>query len=245
MKEHDVFMSFSTDILHGGHLRIIAQAAQYGNVIAGVLTDEVVASYKRYPLIGLEERMSLFRNLKDVSRVVVQDTLSYRKIIETYRPKYVAHGDDWLTGFQKPLRDEAAALLAEYGGEIIDLPYSNDEKYQEIVDFSGLHRFIDVPLKNYSSGMRSRLGFSIATVVDPDILILDEVLSVGDARFRKKSEQKVTNMFQEGVTVLFVSHSLRQVMRLCNKAMILDRGKLLAFGDIDYVAPIYARMLDS
>ena len=120
-----------------------------------------------------------------------------------------------------------------------------DERFDEIVRFSGLKKFIDVPLKNYSSGMRSRLGFSIATLVDPDILILDEVLSVGDARFRKKSERKVRRMFKKGVTVLFVSHNLKQVQRLCNKAMILDHGKLVAFGDIDYVAPIYERMLDT
>lgn len=120
-----------------------------------------------------------------------------------------------------------------------------DSKYDEIVEFSGLQKFIDVPLKNYSSGMRSRLGFSIATIVNPEILILDEVLSVGDTRFRKKSERKVKSMFQEGVTVLFVSHNLKQVKRLCNKAMILDHGKQVAFGDIKEIAPIYARMLDS
>ena len=97
-----------------------------------------------------------------------------------------------------------------------------DEKYDEIVKFSELKDFIDVPIKNYSSGMKSRLGFSIATVVSPKILILDEVLSVGDAKFRKKSEKKVLSMFDSGVTVLFVSHSLAQVQRICNKAMILE-----------------------
>ena len=104
-----------------------------------------------------------------------------------------------------------------------------DEKYDEIVKFSELKDFIDVPIKNYSSGMKSRLGFSIATVVSPKILILDEVLSVGDAKFRKKSEKKVLSMFDSGVTVLFVSHSLAQVQRICNKAMILEKGKLIAF----------------
>ena len=119
-----------------------------------------------------------------------------------------------------------------------------EEHFDEIVDFAELWDFLDVPLKNYSSGMRSRLGFSIATVVSPKILILDEVLSVGDAKFRKKSEKKVMSMFESGVTVLFVSHSLDQVKRLCNKAMILDHGKLLAYGDIDDVAPIYEKMIE-
>jgi len=110
------------------------------------------------------------------------------------------------------------------------------------VKFSELKDFIDVPIKNYSSGMKSRLGFSIATVVSPKILILDEVLSVGDAKFRKKSEKKVLSMFDSGVTVLFVSHSLAQVQRICNKAMILEKGKLIAYGDIDTISEQYEKM---
>lgn len=153
-----------------------------------------------------------------------------------------------------PLLELGAGFDKEYtGSENIYLygavlGYSKkfiDEKYEEIVKFSELGDFIDVPVKNYSSGMRSRLGFSIATVVCPKILILDEVLSVGDARFRRKSERKIKSMFDTGVTVLFVSHSLEQVKRLCNKAMILDHGRLVAYGDIDEVAPVYQQMLDS
>lgn len=119
-----------------------------------------------------------------------------------------------------------------------------DSKYDEILEFSELGEFIDVPIKNYSSGMKARLGFSIATVVEPEILILDEVLSVGDARFRKKCEKKMKSMFDHGVTVLFVSHSLAQVQRLCNKAIILEHGRLIAQGDIDEVVEIYEKKLD-
>lgn len=119
-----------------------------------------------------------------------------------------------------------------------------DEKIDEIVDFSGLGEFIEVPLKNYSSGMKARLGFSIATVVEPDILILDEVLSVGDKKFRKKSENKIMSMFDKGVTVLFVSHSLEQVTRLCDRAIILDSGRLVAEGPVDKVARIYKNMTE-
>ncbi|BBF44138.1 teichoic acid export ATP-binding protein TagH [Lachnospiraceae bacterium KM106-2] len=114
-----------------------------------------------------------------------------------------------------------------------------DEKYEEIVEFSELGDFIDVPIKNYSSGMKARLGFAIATIVEPEILILDEVLSVGDAKFRKKSEKKIMSMFDKGVTVLFVSHSLEQVKRLCDKAIILEHGQIIAAGDIDQVSKIY------
>ncbi len=119
-----------------------------------------------------------------------------------------------------------------------------EEKFDEIIEFAELGKFVDVPLKNYSSGMKSRLGFAICTAVKPDILILDEVLSVGDAKFKKKSEKRVTDMFDDGVTVLFVSHSLAQVKRLCNKAIILDHGKMIAYGDIDEVAPIYEKMIE-
>lgn len=119
-----------------------------------------------------------------------------------------------------------------------------EEKYQEILDFSELGEFIDVPIKNYSSGMKARLGFSIATVVEPEILILDEVLSVGDAKFRKKCEKKMQGMFDHGVTVLFVSHSLAQVKRLCNKAILLEHGQLIAQGNIEDVSTIYEKMLD-
>ena len=118
-----------------------------------------------------------------------------------------------------------------------------DSKYDEIVEFSELQKFMDVPVKNYSSGMKSRLGFSIATVVAPKMLILDEVLSVGVAKFRKKSEKKIMSMFDSGVTVLFVSHSLEQVQRLCNKAMILEKGKLIAYGDIGPISEQYSKMI--
>ena len=133
-------------------------------------------------------------------------------------------------------------LIHDYWGENYTLIKHIDEKYDEIVKFSELKDFIDVPIKNYSSGMKSRLGFSIATVVSPKILILDEVLSVGDAKFRKKSEKKVLSMFDSGVTVLFVSHSLAQVKRICNKAMILEKGKLIAYGDIDTISEQYEKM---
>lgn len=118
------------------------------------------------------------------------------------------------------------------------------EKYDEIVEFSELGKFIDVPLKNYSSGMRARLGFAIATIADPDILIVDEVLSVGDAKFRKKSERKIMDMFERGVTVIFVSHSLEQVQRLCDKAIILQKGTLVAEGDVETVSEIYQNMIN-
>lgn len=118
-----------------------------------------------------------------------------------------------------------------------------EEKYDDIVKFSELGKFIDVPVKNYSSGMKSRLGFSIATVVEPEILILDEVLSVGDKRFRKKCEARIQSMFDKGVTVLFVSHSTDQVLRMCNKGILLEQGKLIAQGEVEEIVDFYDEKL--
>lgn len=117
-----------------------------------------------------------------------------------------------------------------------------DSKYDEIVEFSELGRFIDAPIKSYSSGMKSRLGFSIATAVNPDVLILDEVLSVGDAAFREKSERKIESLMSDGVTVLFVSHSTDRVRRICNKAIILTQGQLVANGESDEICSLYTEM---
>jgi lipopolysaccharide transport system ATP-binding protein len=98
------------------------------------------------------------------------------------------------------------------------------EHFDEIVDFAELHDFLDSPLKNFSSGMRARLGFSIATMVKPDILIVDEILSVGDYKFRKKCEQRMAQMLSGGTTLLYVSHSIDEVMRLCDHALWIDKG---------------------
>ncbi len=117
-----------------------------------------------------------------------------------------------------------------------------DEKYDEIVEFAELGEFINVPVKNYSSGMKARLGFSIATIVEPDILILDEILSVGDAKFRKKSEKKIMDMFDKGITVLFVSHNENQVRNLCTRAILLDHGQMLADGTVEEVVEQYNKM---
>ena len=118
-----------------------------------------------------------------------------------------------------------------------------EEKFDEVVEFSELKEFIDVPLKNYSSGMKARLGFSIATIVCPDILILDEVLSVGDAKFRKKSEKKIMDMMDTGITVLFVSHNADQVRRICNKALILQKGELVEYGEVNEIVDKYEKMI--
>lgn len=113
------------------------------------------------------------------------------------------------------------------------------EKFDEIVDFAELRDFLDMPIKNYSSGMAARLGFSIATVVQPDILIVDEVLSVGDYAFQQKCEARMHGMLENGTTLLYVSHSIESVRSLCNKALWLDKGNVRMNGDVMEVSQRY------
>lgn len=124
-----VYVCFSTDILHSGHIEIIRKAQKLGRLIIGVMTDEAVAGYKRFPLMPYAERKALFESLAGIYRVVEQDTLSYKNNLEKYQPDYVVHGDDWKSGFQKPVRDEVVSVLASYGGKLVEYPYSKDDKY--------------------------------------------------------------------------------------------------------------------
>lgn len=117
--------------------------------------------------------------------------------------------------------------------------------FDEIVDFSELKDFLDVPVKNYSSGMLARLGFSIATIVEAEILIVDEILAVGDAAFQQKCEQRMNKLLADGTTLVFVSHSAEQVKRLCKRAVWLDHGQVQMIGDSETVCDAYQGFLDT
>lgn len=132
VESRTVYMSFSTDIIHGGHIAIIKKALRHGRLIVGVLSDEAVASYKRFPLMSFEDRKIMFENIAGVYKVVEQKTLSYKDNLEKYHPDIVVHGDDWCQGFQRTIRDEVTSILATYGGKLVEYPYSNDEKYADI-----------------------------------------------------------------------------------------------------------------
>lgn len=116
-----------------------------------------------------------------------------------------------------------------------------DEKYDDIVEFSELGDFINYPIKNYSSGMRTKLGFSIATLINPDILIIDEILSVGDIKFKKKSADKINEMMRAGVTVLLVTHSIPQMKKICDKCIWLENGKVKMYGEAEEVCDAYVQ----
>ena len=124
------------------------------------------------------------------------------------------------------------------------LGYSRKEmakKYERIVEFSELQDYMHIPLKNYSSGMVARLGFAIAIDVEPDILLVDEILSVGDESFRKKCAEKVQELRQKGVTFVIVSHSMQQIKQLCQKAIWIENSKVMAYGEVNEVCDKYQK----
>lgn len=140
-------------------------------------------------------------------------------------------------GFDEDLSAEENIYL---NGAI--LGYSKEymqSRYMDIISFAELDNFTQIPLKNFSSGMKARLGFAVATMNVPDILILDEVLSVGDYKFQEKSFNRTQEILNSGATVMFVSHSVEQVKKICNKALWLENGQMKMFGDSDEVCYAY------
>ena len=114
-----------------------------------------------------------------------------------------------------------------------------EQKFDDIVEFSELKDFLDVPIKNFSSGMVAKLAFSISTIVDPEVLIVDEILSVGDIKFQEKSKNKMMSMIEGGTTVLYVSHSIDSIKELCSKVIWLDHGKIVKMGDAKEICREY------
>lgn len=127
-----VYICFSTDVIHSGHIEIIRKAKKFGKLIVGVLSDEAVVSQNCFPLLPFEDRKRMFENIRGIYKVVEQKTLSYKDNLEKYQPTYVVHGDDWVTGFQRPIRDEVCKILASYGGHLIEYSSWKETKYQEL-----------------------------------------------------------------------------------------------------------------
>lgn len=228
------------------------------------MTDQKVDDLKEYFIRMIKRKLNYkeFWALKDVSFEVKKGErlgiLGLNGAGKSTLLKCVAgvmkptEGKISINGNIVPLLELGAGFERAYSGaENIYLygtmlGYSRDfleSKFDEIVEFSELGDFINTPVKNYSSGMKARLGFAIATIVDPEILILDEVLSVGDAKFRKKSEKKVKSMMDKGATVLFVSHAAEQVISMCDRAIILDHGHLLAEGSAEEICKQYDELI--
>lgn len=127
-----VYTCFCTDVIHEGHINIINVARTYGRVVVGVLTDEALIKFNRFPTESLETRMSIVKEIDGVDEVIIQDTVMYNKVIEQLKPDYVLHGDNWLEGPEKAIRDNVKALLDEYGGELVDVPYTYNERVKKV-----------------------------------------------------------------------------------------------------------------
>lgn len=126
-KKKTVYTCFTTDVIHEGHLNILNEAQKYGKVIVGILADEELIRFDRFPIIDIKKRMEMFRGINSVADVIVQKCANYDDVIEKYRPDYVIHGDNWLEEPQKAIRDHVKRKLSDYGGTIIDVPYTYNE----------------------------------------------------------------------------------------------------------------------
>ena len=187
------------------------------------MASEQLNNLKEYfiKLMRHELFFSEFRALKNISfKVQRGDVVG---LVGTNDMELTARENIYLTG-----------SLLGYRREFID------EKFDEIVDFAELREFVDMPLKNYSSGMVARIAFAIATITEPDILIVDETLSVGDVFFQQKCEDRIKHFIESGdVTVLFVSHSIEQVERICRRAVWIEKGDLRMDGPVEEVCQAY------
>lgn len=226
------------------------------------LSSEKFDSFKEYVIKSIKRQVSYdeFWALKDVSfEVKKSDSVGLiglngsgkstmlKTIAGVYKP---TKGSVTVRGNIAPLIELGAGFDMDLtarenvflNGALLGYSRKEMEKeYDEIVEFSELKDFMNVPVKNFSSGMISRLAFAIATVGIPDILIVDEVLSVGDFHFQEKCEKRIFNMMDKGTTILFVSHSIQQVKRICNKIVWLDHGNLKMLGSTQEVCDIYER----
>lgn len=225
------------------------------------LASEKIDSFKEYVIKSIKRQLSYdeFWALKNVSFSINRgDALGLiglngsgkstmlKVIAGVLKP---TKGDVTVRGTVAPLielgagfdMDLTAAENVYLNGALLGYSRQEMEKhYNNIVEFSELYDFMNVPVKNFSSGMISRLGFAIATIGTPDILIVDEVLSVGDFHFQEKCQNRIKNMLDKGTTLLFVSHSISQVESLCNKIVWLEKGNVKMFGEAKKIAQIYS-----
>ena len=206
------------------------------------MSSEIIHSFKEY-IIKLLKRQLFFKEfwaLRDVSfslrKGEILGIVGFNGSGKSTILKVVAGVLEPTSGSIEVIGK--VAPLIELGAGF-DPDLTAREKFDEIVEFSELGEFLDTPLKNFSSGMYARLGFAIATVVRPDILIADEILAVGDFHFQEKCEQKIKEMMAQGTSILFVSHSIEQVEKLCDRVVWLEKGKLKMVGDTKKVCEAY------
>lgn len=233
LRARTVFLSFGTDLLHSGHVAILQKAAALGKLTVGVLTDEVIAAYKYVPMVPFEDRKAVVEQFACVDRVVPQDTLSYAGILRQMRPAVVVHGDDWRNGEQKPLRDEVLSLLAEYGGQLVEYPYTRGEAIDEIESRARRERALPdqrrgrlrklLGLKGLVTAMEAHSGLT-GLIVEKTVVYENHqphqfdamwVSSLCDSTARGKPDMEVVDM-----TSRF--RSLEEILEVTTKPVIFD-----------------------
>jgi phosphoenolpyruvate phosphomutase len=229
------YVAMATDVYHSGHINIINQAAKYGEVIAGVLTDEAIATYKRTPFLDTEERMKIVENIKNVSRVVVQKTLDYTDILRELKPDYVLHGDDWRTGHLQAIRERVIEILREWGGELVEVPYtrhlSGDKLSRQLTSamttpaqrLAQLRRLLQ--LKPYVRAIDASNGLTgiiaeNARYVDASAAMVKEfdamwISSLCDSAFKGKPDIELVDLTSR-------INTINEIMEVTSKPIILD-----------------------
>ncbi|MCL2247740.1 MAG: phosphoenolpyruvate mutase [Oscillospiraceae bacterium] len=235
MGEKTAYVAMATDLYHSGHLNIINEAAKHGSVIVGVLTDEAVATYKRPPLLDTAERVRIASGFKHVERVVVQEHMDYTDTLHEIRPDYVVHGDDWRTGHMQIIRERVISVLAEWGGELIEIPYTKGistdglsrqlsaafstpdvrlAKLRKLLKLKPYIRAIDV-----SNGLTGIIAENVR-VMDEASLTVKEfdamwVSSLCDSSFKGKPDIELVDLTSRISTI-------DEIMEVTTKPIILD-----------------------
>ena len=228
-----VYIAISADVLHHGHINLIKKASEYGNLIVGVLTDEVVATYKRFPILDYEQRTFIIKNINGVSEVVPQDTLDYTTNLKKYTPDYVFHGDDWKEGVQSKIRQNVIDTLSEWGGKLIEIPYTEDvsiDQINNIIKNAGsvpesrrgkLKKLIS--LKPIVRTMEAHNGLS-ALVVENAKVVKDEKINSFDAIWISSLTDSTAKGKPDIELVDMTSriNTINEIMEVSSKPIILD-----------------------
>lgn len=228
-----VYIAISADILHHGHVNLIKKAAEYGELIVGVLTDEAVATYKRFPVISYDERKFIIENIDGVSKVVPQKTLDYTENLRKYKSDYVFHGDDWKEGVQSKIRQDVIDTLKEWGGELIEIPFTKDVSVDKINDLikktdsipdvrrSKLKKLIS--LKPIVRTIEAHNGLS-ALVVENAKVTKDEQINTFDAIWVSSLTDSTAKGKPDIELVDMTSriNTINEIMEVSTKPIILD-----------------------
>ena len=228
-----VYIAISADILHHGHINLIKKASEFGSLIVGVLTDEVVATYKRFPVLNYEQRTFIIQNIEGVSKVVPQNSLDYTENLKKYKPHYVFHGDDWKEGVQSQIRKNVINVLKEWGGELIEIPYTKDisiDQINNIVKTAGsipesrrgkLKKLIS--LKPIVRTIEAHNGLS-ALVVENAKVVKDEKINTFDAIWVSSLTDSTAKGKPDIELVDMTSriNTINEIMEVSSKPIILD-----------------------